>query len=54
MTQFSIHWILSLNELSHSWGQVQTSVIYIFFLTVVRVPSSAEMGQSETGSKVHI
>jgi hypothetical protein len=27
MTQFSSQWILSLNRLSHFWGQVQTLAI---------------------------
>jgi hypothetical protein len=27
MTQFSIHWILSLNQLCQKWGQVQLSVL---------------------------
>jgi hypothetical protein len=28
MTQFSIHWILGLNQVSHFWGQVHPNSIY--------------------------
>jgi hypothetical protein len=30
MTQFSIHWILSLNQLCQKWGQVQTGTMLAF------------------------
>ena len=30
MTQSSIHWILSLNQLSHFWGQVHIQLKYLF------------------------
>ena len=29
MTQFSIHWILSLNRLSQKWGQVQAAILLL-------------------------
>jgi hypothetical protein len=41
MTQFAIQWILSLNRLSHHWGQVQS------LLRVEPTPKRIEMIEGE-------